>query len=376
MDVVFGFMTGSSAYRATIPDDFVAIPEHYSVATLDGAARSIQHVDTREFDSTYPELTFRSNVTANGQSVAVYDRFDDPGGEPLILPFWSPLTGMLWSHVHATEDGDPGLNAMVNGLVPRVDSYGVPRVTLQGALTAGNMLEPPERDMVAFNPNAETVVPWSISFVNDGGLGVDSTQADDEIALVSVTSRLGISVACDGPTSDVGTITNVASSVAASIGPAVPTFTCTVLNARITFNPAPTFVPLINLGGNVECWGSFSGTGSGEAIGLKGGSSAPNPAMTYQFAGNYNGGRCFDEFRLDGSINGTAASGETFGCNFHLSLDSGGETVDTLGSLKVNAQAGSTPAAVTLDGSCDALTAITGLRTLFSLPLDVVQAPQ
>ncbi len=211
MKVTFGFMSDTASYVATIPDNLTEPRELYSVVKLLDTKRSIQ------FGTVAPVGDHKkmSSLLGPDGAAEVFHRATEPAEDVAV---WTVSGGQVWLCVDPAFDGSGTLAAIVKQL--RVTDDGIaPRIRREGALSAPDVRDLHDRDCVSYLSDGSSV-PYSVRFLLSGGAGGDSTVNGGSIAIVNRATRLGITVACDGPPSQLKQLEATAAAVAGSLATA------------------------------------------------------------------------------------------------------------------------------------------------------------
>ena len=210
MSTQLGFMIGNSTFKAELPA-YAGSAEFVSTAGLSpGSPLSIQcgltddvHIDSFGWE----ELPARPGADK---------LFRVAGDLTNAIPVWRIGPYTAWMQVRSVEpvDLESTLVSYLRNIRLRLDDHGIPRVSIGGLSVGNRWADQINRQHIIFPVRSESRV---IVLREDGALGSDYAATEGGYVLVAVTTRLGITVMCDGPRADRNRLRAEAAAIAQSL---------------------------------------------------------------------------------------------------------------------------------------------------------------
>lgn len=215
MDVMFGFISASDTFRATIPDHLPLVPESTAAFEDDQGQSELAWLPEAAFRRLQLRLRTHASTPEGDVEICEY------AADPRVLSLTWPRGG---GHFHVQVP--PGelaseadrIQLLMRQLSVSVDARGVPRARhAAGMLGRPGAREASDREHVHFVSEDAEASLSSVRFRNDSALGRDEVTTTDGSKVVTRTSEFGVTVCVTGTASQGNELERTADVIVTSL---------------------------------------------------------------------------------------------------------------------------------------------------------------
>jgi hypothetical protein len=214
----------SESYAFDLPDVLDPTPNLESVVTLDDRPRTISYMPYSRRVEPHRHLAVRHrfDVRTSFVPVSVYETLD---GSNALVAYWrfpdGSLSTFMQDDAECGADLEVGIRTVIANTTVRISKRNLPTISLRPPLRGGDLRNPFERDLIVYWPRADRATWPTIKVTREPTWITQGrrTSNDGEFAVGAVTTALGITIACSGPSDQAPRLEEYAMAIASSAAP-------------------------------------------------------------------------------------------------------------------------------------------------------------